>query len=1005
MTSELAKVYDPKQVESDVYRAWNSAGAFRGDPADERKPFCIVIPPPNVTAALHLGHALNNTLQDVLVRYRRMCQYATLWMPGTDHAGIATQTVVEKRILTEEGKRRTDFERSDFVDRVRQWKDEYEATIINQLKRMGCSCDWDRNRFTMDEVCEKAVRETFFRLFSDGLIYRGKRLVNWDPATQTVLADDEVEHQDVPGHFWYLNYPLVDPIKISGKTLEHVTVATTRPETMLGDTAVAMNPADPRADKLVGKFVRLPIVGRKIPIIADDHVVPPNPDSEDEKAKFSTGFLKVTPAHDPDDYQIGQRHDLPMINVMAPDGSISDKHGWDDCTVPEAQNLVGMDRFEAREAIVEFFRSENLLEDIREYTHPVGHSYRSHVPIEPYLSDQWYIAVKKQIPSRPDEGLVEGTDIPVNSLAGLALKPLLDERLKFTPPRYAKTYQTWLENLRDWPISRQLWWGHRIPIWSQDLKLDAEVKPEHKDRGPSPKAVAAADRAVGGHFGDEFRKYSVRYFLQVAEHPEDANYIRTYICMDRDDAAAVKWLEKSGWTRDPDVLDTWFSSALWPFSTLGWPDDTPEMKKFYPGNVLSTAREIITLWVSRMVMMGQYCAGDIPFTEVFIHAMIQDGQGRKMSKSLGNGVDPLDIIDSHGADAMRYTLVSMTTQTQDVRMPLAKMTLPDGREVNSSPKFDVGRNLCNKLWNASRFVLSNLLRKPPWSSIHPTEHLADAWILSRLNGTIRDATAAIEAYRFNELAEKLYHFMWDDLCDWYLEIAKVRIGAGDRTPKAILAHCLDMLLRMLHPIMPFITEAIWEKLNHVSPTRGPGDTYAEDLLALAHWPRADGEAINPGAEGEFDTLSDLIRQIRNVRTQHNVPPAKAVKVLAETIEGLPGAEVLVNNIETVKAMANLDELKVSFEAVTPPADAAIITVAGTKLYVLDIIDRQAEQTRLAKQLATLDKGITGVDGKLKNESFLAKAPADVVDQQRTQLEKLRQDRQTVQEALDAMTES
>ncbi|MHC4843677.1 MAG: class I tRNA ligase family protein, partial [Planctomycetota bacterium] len=470
MSEQLSKIYEPRKIEQQASQLWSDYGYFhaKSDQVDNKtaaKPYTIMIPPPNVTAPLHLGHALNNTLQDVLIRYHRMLKYNTLWMPGTDHAGIATQTVVEKRILSEEGKRRTDFKREEFVGRVQAWKDEYEARIIEQLKAMGCSCDWDRTRFTMDEVCARAVRANFFKLFKDGLIYRGKRLVNWDPATQTVLADDEVEHETVQGHFWYLRYPLVELIKFEGTKIEHVTVATTRPETMLGDTAVAMNPKDPRAEQLVGKKVRLPIVGRIIDIIPDEHVVLPDADSEDEKARFSTGFLKVTPAHDPDDWEIGQRHDLDIVNVMAPDGSISDKYGWEDAG-QDAQFLLGMDRFEAREAIVEWFRTEKLLEDVKEYTHEVGHSYRSHVPIEPYLSDQWYIAVKKPIDHLTEKfgsGLIEGTDVPVNSLAGLALKPLLDGRLRFIPERYAKTYQAWLENLRDWPISRQLWWGHRIP--------------------------------------------------------------------------------------------------------------------------------------------------------------------------------------------------------------------------------------------------------------------------------------------------------------------------------------------------------------------------------------------------------------------------------------------------------------------------------------------------------------------------------------------------------------
>jgi len=656
MAEQLSKVYEPDKIEKKVNQLWTSDEYFHPEASSERnrqdqKSYTIMIPPPNVTAPLHLGHALNNTLQDVLIRYHRMCGLNTLWMPGTDHAGIATQTVVEKRILSREGKKRTDFQRDEFINRVQAWKDEYEARIINQLKKMGCSCDWKRTRFTMDEVCGKAVRYNFYKLFKDRLIYRGKRLVNWDPATQTVLADDEVEHETIKGYFWYMQYPLVEPVTIEGEKIERVTVATTRPETMLGDTAVAMNPADKRAKQLVGKKIRLPIVGRIIPIIADEHVVIPDKEKNDEKAKFSTGFLKVTPAHDPDDWEIGQRNNLEIINIMAPDGSISDKFGWEDAKDTDAEAFLGMDRFEAREAIIDWFRQEKLLEDVKEYTHEVGHSYRSHVPIEPYLSDQWYIAVKKPIPHLSDkfgEGLIKGTEIPVNSLAGLALKPLLDGELKFTPKRYAKTYQAWLENLRDWPISRQLWWGHRIPVWS---KLGAS-----------------------GQLEDKLSKLSEK--VQSVLMDSDEGPI-TYLCVASGNENIEKQLEAEGWKRDEDVLDTWFSSALWPFSTLGWPDDTAELKNFYPSNVLCTAREIITLWVSRMVMMGQYCVGDIPFRDVYIHAMIQDSKGRKMSKSLGNGIDPLVVIDSHGADAMRFTLASMTTDTQDIRMPVVSMKLPE----------------------------------------------------------------------------------------------------------------------------------------------------------------------------------------------------------------------------------------------------------------------------------------------------------------------------------------
>ncbi len=1023
MTTELPKVYDPQSVEKAIYERWQSAGAFNAEPGApaKRGTFCIVIPPPNVTDVLHLGHALNNTLQDILIRVRRMQQRNTLWMPGTDHAGIATQTVVEKRILREEGRKRVDFDREEFVARIQSWKDDYEARILNQLKLIGCSCDWRRTRFTMDDVCARAVRTVFFKLFSDGLIYRGKRLVNWDPATQTVLADDEVEHETVDGHFWYLRYPLVEAVEVGGERIEHVTVATTRPETMLGDTAVAMHPGDPRAEALLGRRVRLPIVGREIPIIGDEHVVRPDPDSEDEKARFSTGFLKVTPAHDPDDYAIGERHldeiaaalspggqppdpraarRLVFVNVMAPDGEISDRHGWDDADTPEAQNLIGMDRFEAREAIVEWFRNEDLLAEVRPYSHQVGHSYRSHVPIEPYLSDQWYVAVKKQIPHLDDAGLLDETDIPIHSLAGLALRPLLDERLRFTPARYASTYRTWLENLRDWPISRQLWWGHQIPIWRRDLELPADVPPEPTDRGPDAQVCAALDAAVGETWKDAFAGAG-RYMLRVEPHPDRDGWVSTYVCPDADSPEVEKRLEDHGWQRDEDVLDTWFSSALWPFSTLGWPEETPELGTWYPGNVLCTAREIITLWVSRMVMMGQYCLGDIPFSDVFIHAMIQDGQGRKMSKSLGNGIDPLVVIDSHGADAMRFTIASMTTQTQDVRMPLKEIELPDGRRVNSSEKFDVGRNFCNKLWNASRFAMLNLAGAPVWEDCRTRENLADAWILSRLNATIRDVTAAADAFRFNDLADTLYHFMWDDLCDWYLEVAKVRIGDGEKTPKAVLAHCLDVLLRLLHPVCPFITEAIWQRLNDIAPLRGPGNEPAETMLVTAEWPLADAAAIQPTVEEEFDLLRDLVRQVRNVRTEHNVEPRRRPDAVLAASE--PAARGIRENRDLLRSQAGLGEVEVTDELGEPPRGAASVQAGAVKMYVLDVIDVGAERARLTKQAETLRKGVGGIQAKLANENFVSKAPAEVVQRERDRLAELQSQLEAVERSLAALS--
>ena len=916
---EIAKIYDPRQVEAQAERIWDQGRYFHADAAGKgpKGSYTIVIPPPNVTAALHLGHALNNTLQDILIRMRRMQGFNTLWMPGTDHAGIATQTVVEKRLLAEQGKRRTDFAREEFVGHVQAWKDEYEAQILGQLKSMGCSCDWDRTRFTMDQICAKAVRTNFFNLFTDGLIYRGKRLVNWDPATQTVLADDEVEHQNVQGFFWYLKYPLETPVAGEGQTIDHVTVATTRPETMLGDTAVAMNPNDPRAKYLVGKRVRLPIVGRLIPIVADDHVVLPNADSADEKAKFSTGFLKVTPAHDPNDWEIGRRHDLPVINVMAPDGSISDKFGWQDAG-DDAQFLLGMDRFEAREAIVQWFREENLLEQVRDYAHEVGHSYRSHVPIEPYLSDQWYIAVKKPIDRLTDKlgsGLIEGTDVPVNSLAGLALAPLLEGRVKFYPERYGKTYQTWLENLRDWPISRQLWWGHRIPVWYINLNYSSDAEtPDQVLKFQNEcveKFIKAFDafaqkaniqreyliqRIVSGvnvyvctltqaadNALNAFKRFSESFELEEVKPGKKISCVLNDVPgYPQCNTEALNLMDHIlDMYQDPDVLDTWFSSALWPFSTLGWPDETEEVKTFYPTQVLCTAREIITLWVSRMVMMGQYCVGDIPFSDVYIHAMIQDGQGRKMSKSLGNGIDPLVAIDSHGADAMRFTLASMTTDTQDVRMPVAPLELPDGRTVNTSPKFDLGRSFCNKLWNASRFAMMNLEGTDPAAFDAAKMDMTDRWILSRLARAVKATTEALDGFKFNEPINELYRFFWNDFCDWYLEWSKPRMQDAEQRPIAqnVLAFVLDQILRLLHPFVPFITEGIYQNLNEIAPRRGLkgiADLQTPASLIAAHWPeRLDGR-IDTACEKKIELAQSVIRAIRDIRSQYNIAPSRPV---------------------------------------------------------------------------------------------------------------------------------
>src|SRR4051812_4480376 len=771
---ELSKQYRPAEHEGRIFERWMEAGAFHADPSrvlrGEAKPYAIVIPPPNVTDRLHLGHALNNTLQDILVRAHRMMGFETLWMPGTDHAGIATQTVVERRLRAEgkiKGHLKESMSREAFVAAAQAFKDEYEATITGQLKAMGCSCDWERQRFTMDEGCIRAVNEAFFRLFRDGLIYRGKRLVNWDPVSQTALADDEVEMEEVDGHFYYLRYPLVHGEVMQGgepgpeddqalvpitwselrqrgypvpggpdyadEAQAFVTVATTRPETYLGDTAVGINPRDPRAGALRGTLAELPLVGRIIPIIEDDYVVLPKAIAEalgdpeaaaDPKADFATGFLKVTPAHDPNDYELGQRHDLPVINVMAPDASISDKHGWTD--IGDAHIFVGKPREEARKLVAKEFQARGLLEEIKPYRHSIGHSYRTHAAIEPYLSDQWYVKVTDL--TMRDAALRALVDDQKQSVASVAAEVADlaatghegrsegDGALRFHPDRYARMYETWNENIRDWCISRQLWWGHQIPVWRKRVRL-TEKNWVDELSGP-----AGIDDALSGK-GDDWSAFIVRAGDgSLVDWRADLNPVvrgtegeyEIFVCF-RDPLVAGQGLERYGFARDPDVLDTWFSSGLWPISTMGWPQETDLLKAFNPTSVLCTAREIITLWVSRMVMFNRYLRGQdlgrgpgngpLPFRDVFIHSVVQDGEGRKMSKSLGNGVDPLDIIATHGADAMRFTIVQMATHTQDVRMPVVKDPV-SGR--NTSPKFDFGRNFCNKLWNATGFALGKL---------------------------------------------------------------------------------------------------------------------------------------------------------------------------------------------------------------------------------------------------------------------------------------------------------
>ena len=1036
--AELPKAYIPADAEGAVRARWDEAACFHADPAAAGDAYAIFIPPPNVTAALHLGHAFNNSLQDLLARYHRMKGMNTLWMPGTDHAGIATQTVVEKRLMLQ-GKRRTDFTREAFVGKVQEWKDEYEATILGQLEEMGCSCDFDRTRFTMDETCATAVRHAFFTLFADGLVYRGKRLVNWDPVTQTALADDEVEMEEVDGHFWYLRYPLADG---SG----HVTVATTRPETMLGDTAVAINPKDPRAAALRGKTLRLPIVGREIPIVEDDYVVMPasmGGDPADPKAQFATGFLKVTPAHDQNDWDIGQRHGLAAINVMAPDGSISDRHGWTDAS-PEARAFVGLSREEARTRIVAWFREAGLLEEARPYRHAVGHSYRSHVPVEPYLSDQWYVRVtddrlRGTALRAMAKDQVEGA-LPAEVATGPAMAG--DGELRFFPARYAKNFQSWHENIRDWCISRQLWWGHRIPVWSRRgeagelaglLGLCASL--------PSAKASVRAVRVADG----------ATVALGALASATGEHDLHVCLLDDADGPA----LEAAGFTRDPDVLDTWFSSALWPLSTLGWPDPArwPGMSglldRYNPSSVLCTAREIITLWVSRMVMFNRYFLGRLPFRHVFIHAMIQDGHGQKMSKSLGNGVDPRDIIHSHGSDAMRFTLVQLATNTQDVRLPVDMVdpwtgetftpkwaTTPAGYTVadavqaspkdpskrmisgfgaatgvatpsdetplarNTSARFDLGRNFANKLWNATRFALSNLAQADA-ASVAAPRTLLDRWMLARLAAATRAIDAGVADYEFHRVAEALYDLVWRDFCDWYLEGIKPTVRAN-ATEQAVLAASLDAILRLLHPVCPFVTETLWPSVQAIRARTGEVEGLAlapSAFCTKAAWPAPAASLDDAAALADFARVQALVELVRRVRGERQVQPKRRIELLAgDSVRAL-----IASAGGVVETMAGLGKVGPMPDA--RPATAVAIPFEGSEVLLdglVDMVDAGAEKARLAKLVAEREKQAAGMRAKLGNEGYVAKAPPEVVEETRRKLAEVDADIEAAKRALAAL---
>ncbi|MGA2439405.1 MAG: valine--tRNA ligase [Tepidisphaeraceae bacterium] len=964
MSGEIPKTYDPASIEAQANRVWLEERCFAADPASPGEPYCIVIPPPNVTGALHLGHAINNTLQDILIRAHRMRGFNTVWIPGIDHAGIATQAVVEKQLKEKENKTRHDLGREALVQRIWDWKKQFGDRILEQLKRMGCSCDWDRSRFTLDEQCARAVRETFFKLFKDGLIYRGKRLVNWDVHLQTSISDDEIYHETVKTSLWHVRYP------IEG-TDKSMVVATTRPETMLGDTAVAVHSQDSRWNWAIGKSVELPLTGRKIPIIADDILVDP---------KFGSGVVKVTPAHDPNDYAVWQRQQgkIEILNILNPDGTINQNGG----------KYSGMKREAARKKVVEDLTALGLLAKEEPYEAPVGHSDRSKTPVEPYLSDQWFV---KMAP-----------------LAEPALDVVEKQIIKFFPERHAQQFLSWLGEKRDWPISRQLWWGHRIPVWTKQVPArsfgsDWETVEFSLELNKNPDVVVQAYNLV-----------SHRSAPPGVEHEEPLQY---FVCLRRDNPSVTADLSNHGFVQDPDVLDTWFSSALWPHSTLGWPDDTPELRKWYPGSVLVTSREIITLWVARMVMMGIYNMGlaaslatrdgvrkpsasqatrlngglelGIPFHHVYIHTTILDGHGERMSKSKGNGVDPVDVIETHGADALRFTLTHMATETQDVRLPVKK----NAQGKNTSDKFDLGRNFCNKIWNVGNFfVIANLANVAPEPVDESKWTLADRWIVSRFNRTVKEADTALAAYRFDQYAKICYDFFWNDFCDWYVEASKPALKAPASAGQTanVLAAVLDGALRLLHPMVPFITETIWWRLNEVRPQRGLSgkiECPASKRLILAPWP-AEGK-LDDDAESLFPAIQEVISAIRKLRNDYKVDVKKSVDV--SILAPGDSSRNLKSNRGIVELLATcrLKDVSPNFPPVpgreAKPSRAVRVTAAGCDIFVEGLQDQNTELQRTAKRTDELTRQIQMLQGRLANEAYISKAPPHLVQQTKDQL--------------------
>jgi len=1068
-TNDPSKHYDFKQVEQRIYQRWLDGKAFQAIPDAREETFVVMMPLPNVTGALHMGHAMDNVMQDLLTRWHRMRGFNTLWMPGTDHAGIATQAVVERRLRELEGKTRHDIGRDALVQRIWDWKDQYQKRIVAQQREMGCSCDWDRQRFTMDPVCARAVRHTFFSMFRDGLLYRGYRLVNWDCHLQTAVADDEIVHEKVAGHFWHLRYPIIDPRP--GEP-EFVVVATTRPETMLGDTAVACHPEPARelARRLEelrarvaaarakdreallaelaaleerertqlplletlarmaadGRKVRLPLLDREIPLIADVWAKP----------ELGSGCVKITPAHDPNDYEVWTRHSerIERINLLEPDGTLNANAG----------PYAGLDRFEARARVVADLDAQGRLERVEDREVEIGHSDRSKTPVEPYLSKQWFV----RMGDRP-EGVICGRGTPnefrSRGLAQAAIDAVEGEwrsasgrKLEFHPDpvRYGNTYLNWLSEKRDWCVSRQLWWGHQIPVWRRELG-GGEIAGLRAALEPWLGRADVVVRSVS-ELGEERLLEAVADLDALADEP----VLDLQICpldLPIDDELGPK-LDGLGFERDPDVLDTWFSSGLWPHSTLGWPDpETAEIDPgqlplcagpgrpsaldyYYPGSCLVTGRDIITLWVARMVLMGLYNLGDLPFSDCFIHATILDGKGERMSKSKGNGIDPVDIIDRYGADAMRYVICEMQTGMQDVRLPVQAISpytgdvlelaeLKHGDSIFTymcphsqkefdvlgmsselpsatliSDRFNVGGVFCTKLWNAARFVFLNLGEAVEFRALTPAElRPEDRWILSRLARARDEVHAYLEAYNPSSALLTARNFFWGEVCDWYLEWIKPRLRDERETPVArqVLALLLDHVLRLLHPFVPFISEELWSELGRRAPLRGIATELAlPELLVHARWPDGLASWSDAALEERFELVQELVRGVRSVRSKYEVPPRERIQATlrarAEVVAPLLGLEDLLQEL------AGLSELTLS-ETAEPSASAATAVVGEIEIYLEGVIDLDKERERLSKQRQKLEKLIASVSQKLGNEKFVGRAPAQVVETERRRL--------------------